>query len=84
MSQPILRSDYEQAIAFIASDIWRLPEPVYEADRHDPILNKINEKYGAFMNSFDFHLTPQGPKLIEINNNADGYTTTCAMYKEFD
>ena len=33
---------------------------------------------------FDFHLTPHGPKLIEINMGCDGYATNCNMYKEFD
>jgi hypothetical protein len=31
--------------------------------------------YGAFMLGFDFHLTKEGPRLIEINTNAGGLTT---------
>jgi hypothetical protein len=55
--QPILRSDYEQALAFIASKAWKIPEPVLQEDKDDPLLNKPQE-YGSYMNSFDFHLTP--------------------------
>ena len=80
----MLRSDYEQALDFIASTAWKITEPISESDKNDPLLNKAPLKYGSFMNSFDFHLAPQGPRLIEINMAAFGYTTVCEMYKEFD
>lgn len=40
----------------------------------DPLL-ATELPYGAFMLGFDFHITPEGPKLIEINTNAGGLAT---------
>jgi hypothetical protein len=39
--------------------------------RAPPIAHAVPAAAGVFM-GFDFHLSPQGPKLIEINTNAGG------------
>jgi hypothetical protein len=46
--------------------------PAYQAlalDRAPPIARRDFGPRGAFM-GYDFHLSPQGPRLIEINSNA--------------
>jgi hypothetical protein len=50
----------------------RLPE--YQAvvlSRAPPIASRDFGPIGAFM-GYDFHITPEGPKLIEVNTNAGG------------
>jgi hypothetical protein len=50
----------------------RLPE--YQAvvlSRAPPIARSDFGPIGAFM-GYDFHITPEGPKLIEVNTNAGG------------
>jgi hypothetical protein len=37
----------------------------------DPLLRHSPGNFGVFM-GYDFHLTPQGPRLIEVNTNAGG------------
>ena len=37
-----------------------------------PEMAKIRTEWPSVLMGFDFHLTPNGPKLIEINNNAGG------------
>ncbi|MDQ6989692.1 MAG: hypothetical protein Q9M19_07400 [Mariprofundaceae bacterium] len=37
-----------------------------------PEITLIKPNYPSVLMGFDFHLTPSGPKLIEINNNAAG------------
>ncbi len=39
--------------------------------------------FGAFM-GYDFHITPDGPRLIEINTNAGGAFLVNAMHKALD
>jgi hypothetical protein len=60
--------------AFVQSDAWRHAAAVCPADAADP-LTAAALPYGAFMLGFDFHLTPAGPRLIEINTNAGGLAT---------
>ena len=40
-------------------------------DRAPPIARMPQAAHGAFL-GFDFHLTPAGPRLVEINTNAGG------------
>ena len=35
--------------------------------------------YGALLLGFDFHITPEGPRLIEINTNAGGLATVFSL-----
>ena len=58
---------------FIKSRQWE-GELVVPEDKVDPLL-ATKPSYGGFMLGFDFHLTSQGPKLIEINTNAGGLAT---------
>ncbi len=37
----------------------------------EPVLRHAPGNFGVFM-GYDFHLTPQGPRLIEVNTNAGG------------
>ena len=67
----LLQKDWQLIYDFIKSKIWDLKEPCLETDREDPLLmSEIS--YGKLMLGFDFHLTQNGPKLIEINTNAGG------------
>ena len=69
-SEPIGQRDYECAARFISLREWCLPALCQPDDQDDPLLQE--SRYGEFMLSFDFHLTPEGPRLIEINHSADG------------
>eukprot|EP00939_MAST-03C_sp_MAST-3C-sp1_P003632 g3632.t1 len=74
----VSRSDYKAIVEFLRSTCWRLTSssPTTKLSRNDdngandPLLGE--NRYGKFMFAFDFHLTPNGPKLIEINHSADG------------
>jgi len=67
-------ADFERMLAFArtvqqltANDAYvrALDEVLPSAARFDP-------GYPGMLMGFDFHLTPDGPRLIEINNNAGG------------
>ena len=48
--------------------------PAYQAlldAEAEPVLRHAPGNFGVFM-GYDFHLTPQGPRLIEVNTNAGG------------
>lgn len=64
--------------AFIQSQSWYFEELPNREDGEDELL-KQRLKYGAFMLGFDFHLTEQGPRLIEINTNAGGLATLFSL-----
>lgn len=57
--------------AFVFSQIWYHSDPVCEEDVGDPVTQH-RLPYGDFMLGFDFHLTDDGARLIEINTNAGG------------
>ncbi len=55
--------------------MWRLKQnPAYQEALRDelPPAAEITPETPSVLMGFDFHLTPDGPKLIEINNNAGG------------
>lgn len=61
-----------QAIVHAIEAVARLPEYQQAALSWAPAIARIDHgPLGAFM-GYDFHLTPDGPKLIEINTNAGG------------
>jgi len=67
-------SDFEQMLSFSRA-IYRLKDnQVYLEKLADilPVSARIPTKWPSVLMGFDFHLTPAGPKLIEINNNAGG------------
>jgi len=70
----ISQKDWKEIRSFIKSKVWWSDSPAIESDLRDP-LTATNTPYGAFMMGFDFHLTEDGPKLIEINTNAGGLAT---------
>lgn len=81
----ISKKDWDAIAGFIRRRKWLHATPCLETDMADPLLNVLpkncgtarvvngvveGDVFGAFMMGFDFHLTPQGPRLIEINTNA--------------
>jgi glutathione synthase/RimK-type ligase-like ATP-grasp enzyme len=73
--------DWQQIKDFIESRAWYFDEPCLPEDGSDP-LTKNRLPYGAFMLGFDFHLTSQGPRLIEINTNAGGLASALYLHRE--
>eukprot|EP01060_Flectonema_neradi_P015013 TRINITY_DN21705_c0_g1_i2.p1 TRINITY_DN21705_c0_g1~~TRINITY_DN21705_c0_g1_i2.p1 ORF type:complete len:466 (+),score=97.58 TRINITY_DN21705_c0_g1_i2:53-1399(+) len=69
---------WEQVKDFIDSKVWDCDEPALPSDKDDPLLSS-KLPYGAFMLGFDFHITPNGPKLIEVNTNAGGLATALSI-----
>ncbi len=70
----IPRRDFERMLAF-ARTVYRLKDnPAYLARLEEsmPPAARIRSPWPSVLMGFDFHLTPDGPKLIEINNNAGG------------
>ena len=73
-------------IAVSALDVWRMDEvvaavhevaatPAWQATvlaDAAPIARDQRQRVKGLFTGFDFHLTPTGPKLIEINTNAGG------------
>lgn len=77
-TQEIGAVEWDQMRQFVESRLW-LREPL-EDDREDPLLADLGRGpeggvRGAFMMGFDFHLGPNGPRLIEVNTNAGGLAT---------
>ena len=52
--------------------IAALPEYVTAALASAPPIARIEQPTLGVFNGFDFHITPDGPRLIEINTNAGG------------
>jgi hypothetical protein len=58
----------------------RLPNYRDEVLAHAPSIARIDPRaLGVFM-GFDFHITPDGPRLIEINTNAGGAFLNLALH----
>ncbi len=49
-----------------------LPEYVAAVMTSAPAIARIPQTSFGVFNGFDFHITPEGPRLIEINTNAGG------------
>lgn len=71
-------SDWSAMCDFIAGRSWWFDTPCSESDIADSLIAP-KPAYGAFALGFDFHLTPEGPRLIEINTNAGGFASAIAM-----
>ena len=70
----ISHSDFEAMLRF-AKTIYNLKHNQAYVDKLEsqlPEAAKIRPDTPGILMGFDFHLTPDGPKLIEINNNAGG------------
>lgn len=73
--------DWQQIETFIESRVWYFDEPCLAEDKNDPLIKNCLP-YGAFMLGFDFHLTSQGPRLIEINTNAGGLASVLHLHRD--
>lgn len=68
-------------VAFVESGVWLQSDSwANERDKADPLCTaggggSAFPFRGAFMMGFDFHLTADGPRLIEVNTNAGGFAT---------
>ncbi|MDX8405374.1 MAG: hypothetical protein R8K50_04405 [Mariprofundus sp.] len=71
---PISSRDIETMLAFSRTAFRLKDNPAYLAalDSALPAAARIATDWPSVLMGFDFHLTPDGPKLIEINNNAGG------------
>jgi hypothetical protein len=70
----VSRSDFERMLTF-ACTVYRLKDNQAYLEKlkdHLPASARIATAWPSVLMGFDFHLTPAGPKLIEINNNAGG------------
>lgn len=66
----------------------RLLNKLSENSRYQTVLNEtlpataqINNHHHAVMMGYDFHLSPTGPKLIEVNTNAGGLWLAYLCYQ---
>lgn len=71
---PISAHDFQIMLDF-SRNVFRLKDnPVYLSALASslPTTANIPTQWPSVLMGYDFHLTPDGPKLIEINNNAGG------------
>ncbi|MBL4774709.1 MAG: hypothetical protein JKY87_01440, partial [Mariprofundus sp.] len=71
---PIQKKDFETMLSFSRTVFNLKNNPSYLAAMFAdlPDAAHIPTQWPSVLMGFDFHLTPDGPKLIEINNNAGG------------
>ncbi|MDQ6993160.1 MAG: hypothetical protein Q9M31_06755 [Mariprofundus sp.] len=71
---PILASELETMLQFSRTVFQLKDNPAYLASLESelPAAARIATAWPSVLMGFDFHLTENGPKLIEINNNAGG------------
>lgn len=76
MASPVAisRLDFEQMLEFSRLVFGLKDNAAYLAELKDmlPAAASIKTGWPSVLMGFDFHLTPDGPRLIEINNNAGG------------
>lgn len=68
------RADLKAMIRMVRA-LYRLARmPAYRAlvDPELPEVARFEPGYDSVMMGYDFHLTPEGPRLIEVNTNAGG------------
>ncbi|MDQ6997815.1 MAG: hypothetical protein Q9M17_03790 [Mariprofundus sp.] len=70
----VLRQDFETMLNFSRSVFSLKDNEAYLAAMHAtlPGAAHVPTQWPSVLMGFDFHLTADGPKLIEINNNAGG------------
>jgi len=71
---PVLHDDFDTMLRFARAVYALKDNAAYLRQLHDvlPPAARIRPCRPSVLMGFDFHLTPAGPKLIEINNNAGG------------
>lgn len=79
----IAERDWRAIVDFIKSKIWKFGTPCLVSDEADP-LTAMNLSYGALLLGFDFHITSDGPRLIEINTNAGGLASAIYLNNKCD
>jgi len=73
-SVPLARTDLRQMLG-VARALFRLSNnPAYlaEVTGDAPEIVRFDPGHAAVMMGYDFHLSEQGPRLIEVNTNAGG------------
>jgi len=71
---PVSRAEFESMLGF-SRTVFRLKDNaayLSGLSEHLPAAAHIQAAWPSVLMGFDFHLTDDGPKLIEINNNAGG------------
>jgi len=70
----IPKKDFETMLAFARTVFQLKDNPAYlqALSAELPETARIKTAWPSVLMGYDFHLTPDGPKLIEINNNAGG------------
>ncbi|MDQ6979325.1 MAG: hypothetical protein Q9M09_03995, partial [Mariprofundaceae bacterium] len=73
----IPRHHFDTMLAFTSLMFQLKKSPAYQQwiAAHVPPSAMLGSDHDAILIGFDFHLTEDGPKLIEINNNAGGLFT---------
>jgi len=71
---PISRHDFEQMLGFsrLMFRLKRNPQYVQAMQNRLPDIAHLTHDEPSMLMGFDFHLTDNGPRLIEVNNNAGG------------
>ncbi len=71
---PLARSDLRLMLKLVRLLYQLKHNPVYfeRLTDHLPAVARFDPGHDSVMMCYDFHLTPEGPRLIEINTNAGG------------
>lgn len=64
--------------------VIRLPEYRDTVLAHAPEIARTERKTSAAFMGFDFHISPAGPKLIEVNTNAGGAFLNIELHRAQD
>lgn len=73
------RRDLTRMLALVRT-LYRLSKhPAYLAYLHNriPEIAHYNPGHDGVLMGYDFHISPEGPKLIEVNTNAGGLWLAC-------
>lgn len=81
---PLARGDL-RAMMTLARRLFRLSQtPDYQAALALPEVARFDPGHHGVMMGYDFHLTPAGPRLIEINTNAGGFSLALRSRQQAD
>ncbi len=70
----IRETDFLEMLRFarVVQSLQHNEDYVRQLEDRIPAAARLDPDWPSMLMGFDFHLTPQGPRLIEINNNAGG------------
>jgi hypothetical protein len=78
---PMTTATFSQCQDFIRAFRQVAEHPLYRQDTATAIPAEVSlDKADSVLLCFDFYITPDGPKLIEINTNGAGYPTIALLY----